>query len=145
MILVGHDKFVSDWVREHLPMRVQDFGPHSAVGFTHGGQLIAGVVFRNYNEHDVEIVVAATSAKWCTRLNLRILFDYIYNQLGCVRCTCIIGQHNKRSRKLAKGLGFRLEGVVRKGYDGKADAIVYGLLRGECMYLRPMRRFRKAA
>jgi RimJ/RimL family protein N-acetyltransferase len=46
--------------------------------------------------------------------------------------TAIIKKRNRRCRKLAEGLGFKLEGVMRKGApDG--DLFFYGLLKDEYM------------
>jgi hypothetical protein len=36
---------------------------------------------------------------------------------------------------LVEGLGFRLEGMGRKAYDGRQDAAVYSLLRHECRWI----------
>jgi hypothetical protein len=96
---------------------------------------VAGVVFSNFRKTDVEVSCAGeTAVAWrpsvCTAV-----FKYIFEQLGCVRCTSITVKGNKRARAFLEGLGFQLEGNVRLGYDGRRDALIYGLLRSECRFL----------
>jgi hypothetical protein len=47
----------------------------------------------------------------------------------------VIGSNNKRAIKLNLGLGFKLEGIARKAYDGINDAWVLGMLREECKWV----------
>lgn len=97
-------------------------------------EFVAGVVISNFRTHDCEISCATeTSAAWRPHI-MRAVFGYIFGQLGCVRVTAITRKQNKRSRDFLKALGFELEGNVRLGYDGRKDALIYGLLASECRY-----------
>lgn len=101
-------------------------------------EFCGGVVVSNFREHDCELSCAAeTSLAWKESI-LRAVFDYVFNQLGCVRCTAITKKGNKRARAFLEGMGFQLEGNVRLGYDGVKDALIYGLLASECKYLAPV-------
>ncbi len=137
-MIFGCDPQVTAWVAARMPgFRQEDgFGPCTAIGIAEDGSLIAGAVYHNYRDYDIEISFAADSAKWATRTHIREIFHYPFNQLGCVRLTTVTGRKNKRARKLDEGLGFKLEGVIRKGYDGKQDANVYGMLKHECKWRR---------
>jgi hypothetical protein len=96
---------------------------------------VGGVVFTNFRSTDCEVSCAAeTAAAWRPQV-MKAVFTYVFNQLGCVRCTSITTKKNKRARDFLAGLGFQLEGNVRLGYDGKIDALIYGLLARECRYL----------
>ena len=96
---------------------------------------VAGVVFTNFRNTDTEVSCAGeTPAAWRPTV-CRAIFKYVFEQLGCVRCTSITTKGNKRARSFLEGLGFQLEGNVRLGYDGVKDALIYGLLRSECRYL----------
>jgi hypothetical protein len=96
---------------------------------------VGGVVISNFRETDCEISCAAeTGAAWRPSV-MRAVFTYVFNQLGCVRCTSITTKRNKRARDFLEGLGFVLEGNLRLGYDGRQDALIYGLLARECRYL----------
>ena len=99
------------------------------------GDFCAGVVISNFRDHDCEISCATeTSAAWRDHV-MRAVFTYVFKQLGCVRCTCIVRKNNKRCRDFLDGLGFVLEGNLRKAYDGVKDALIYGLLAEECRYI----------
>src|SRR5215217_4693084 len=97
---------------------------------------VGGVVFSNFRGTDCEVSCAAEphAAVWRPHI-MRAVFTYVFNQLGCVRCTSITTKRNKRARDFLEGLGFVLEGNLRLGYDGKNDALIYGLLARECRYL----------
>jgi hypothetical protein len=99
------------------------------------GQFCAGVVISEYRGHDCQISCATeTSVAWRPNV-IKTVFEYIFYQLGCVRCTSITKKTNKRTRTFLEGLGFKLEGRLRRGFDGTQDALLYGLLVEECRYL----------
>lgn len=113
-----------------------DPGMYSAMMVVNDEQdFVAGTVFTNFRQTDIEVSCAGeTPAAW--RPNVcRAIFKYIFEQLGCVRCTSITTKGNKKARAFLEGLGFQLEGNVRLGYDGTKDALIYGLLRSECRFL----------
>jgi RimJ/RimL family protein N-acetyltransferase len=96
---------------------------------------VAGVVITNFRKTDCEISCASeTPAAWRPTV-CKAIFTYIFEQLDCVRCTSITVKGNKKARSFLEGLGFQLEGNVRLGYDGRRDALIYGLLRSECRFL----------
>ena len=111
-----------------------DFQPDSdfvGIGLADGEEMVAGCVYQNFRGHDIEMVFAAKSPRWATRSNISRFFDYPFLQLGCSRVTAIVLKSNRKSRKFIEGVGFKLEGVARKGFDGIQDACIYGLLRSE--------------
>lgn len=96
---------------------------------------IAAVTFSNFRKTDVEISCASENpAAWRPHV-CRAIFKYVFDQLGCVRCTSITVKANKKARSFLESLGFELEGNLKLGYDGKRDALIYGLLRSQCRYL----------
>lgn len=112
------------------------WGSFVAIGVADGNTLVAGAVFNNYRPQyrDIEISFSAASPKWARRGIIREIFRYPFVQLGCARLTTITGRKNRRARRLDEGLGFKLEGVVRKGF-GRDDAMIYGMLKRECKWL----------
>jgi RimJ/RimL family protein N-acetyltransferase len=114
------------------------FNPSMSTAFAvlnDNGEFVAGVVLSNFRVHDIEISCATeTSVAWRPHI-MRAVFEYVFVQLKCARCTSIVTKGNARCRSFLKGLGFSLEGNVRMGYDGKRDALIYGLLASECRYL----------
>lgn len=113
--------------------------PHNAfaaLGVVRRGKIAAGVVFHNYRPGiDLEVSLAADDPSWAHPAILRRLFAYPFHQLGVVRLTCIIARKNKRCRRFSEGLGWKLEGTHRKAYDGKDDAMSYGMLPSDCRFL----------
>jgi RimJ/RimL family protein N-acetyltransferase len=99
------------------------------------GEFCAGIVISEYRGHDCQISCATeTSVAWRPSV-IATVFEYIFTQLGCARCTSITKKTNKRTRAFLEGLGFKLEGRLRRGFDGTQDALLYGLLAEECRYL----------
>jgi RimJ/RimL family protein N-acetyltransferase len=137
-VLFGADDMVAAFVKARIPhMQDSDFGQFTALGVVRDGVLLGGVVYNNYNHHDIHANYAFDSPKWCTRPVLRTLFAYPFGQLGCVRMTALIGRKNRHARKMILRLGFRLEGVHRKAADGREDCVSYGLLARECPWFQP--------
>lgn len=145
MILYGHDEAIAKWVSEHLPERPA-FGKCVAVGVvkpkgafpqTRDDRLLAGVVWHDYRGHDIMASIYAASPRWVARPKetLAELFAYPFLQLGVARVTVLASRANKRARHMNERLGFRLEGTMRKGWDGKTDAMLYGMLRNECRWI----------
>lgn len=108
-----------------------------AIGFIVGEKLAAVATFHHFRPGvpDIELDMVADTPRWCTKGALQFLLAYPFDTLKCRRVTCIIGRKNKRSRRLVEGLGWKLEGTCRRAWDGKQDAMVYGMLREECRWL----------
>jgi RimJ/RimL family protein N-acetyltransferase len=136
-ILYGADREVAAMVASRIPsVGDKGFGDCTALGVVVDGELVGGVVFTAFSGHDVHVHMAFDSPRWATPQTLRELYAYPFGQLGCVRMTAPIGRKNKRMRRLAEGLGFKLEGVMKRGLDGKEDLMIFGTLRDECRWLK---------
>lgn len=95
----------------------------------------AAVIVNNFRGFDCELSCAAeVQSAWRPHVCAAIA-HYLFLQLGCTRVTAKVRKTNKRARSTLEGMGFQLEGRLRKGYDGVKDALIYGLLAGECAYL----------
>jgi RimJ/RimL family protein N-acetyltransferase len=137
---------VADWVIKHLPEKGglqtrADFGKFQAIGVMVDDKPVAGVVYSNYRqlEHGADccITIAASNPIWCQRSTLRYLFEYPFLELNCSRMTALIKEGNEKSIKLCAGLGFKREGVMQRGFDGRSNAILYGMRRDQCKWLKP--------
>jgi RimJ/RimL family protein N-acetyltransferase len=136
-LYLNDPELVSQFVAVNMPIIThrREFDPCSAIGVRRGDYLIAGFVYNHYNGHSIDVTVASVNPLWAVRRDIiRALFAYPFLQLGCSRLGCMVVGDGK-SKKLATGLGFTLEGVLRRGYDGVNDAQVYGMLREECKWL----------
>lgn len=142
MIQIATGSAVADWVAARIETlrNATDFGGFSAFGVSINGRPSFGAVFYDLRPlphgHDVRVAAAAErGTHWARPQVLRYLCDYVFNQLGCARATFIIREGNEHAERVSKKLGFRKEGVIRRGWDGKTNALVYGLLKTECRYL----------
>jgi len=99
------------------------------------GVFNAAIVVSDFRTHDCQLSCASESKFTWRPHVLKAIFEYVFNQLGCVRCTAISKITNKKARAFLEGMGFQLEGKLRLGYDGKKDALIYGLLASECKYI----------
>lgn len=98
------------------------------------GLLIAGVIYVNQRDHDIEMNVAADSARFMNRTVLREAFSYPLIQLGCKRVTSIVSANNLHALEFNKRLGFIEEGRCREAF-GDHDAIILGMLKRECRWI----------
>lgn len=108
-------------------------GTYYAIGVIRDGKLCGGVVYYNYEprEGNVFVHIASDNPRWFLPETARGLFSYPFIDLDCIRITAMIARRNKRCRDFTKGLGFREEGCVRKGFLKRDDLMIYGLLREE--------------
>lgn len=132
-LVYGADEQVRQWVSGQLNVNIDD--RCSAIGIAEDGQLIAGWVYTAFDGHSVMIHVASTDPRWMSKGRLFALFFYPFGQLEVVRINALIAKKNKRARRVCEKLGFKEEGTLRRGYDGKNDAIVYGMLKHECKWV----------
>lgn len=130
---------ICEYLAEKTGVRMDPSGCAGFAILSDSGRFVAAVVVSNLRLHngvpiDCEISCASeTGAAWRPHV-CRAVFEYIFGQLGCKRCTSIVRKNNTRSRAFLEALKFQLEGNVRKGYDGEKDALIYGLLAEECEF-----------
>jgi RimJ/RimL family protein N-acetyltransferase len=147
-VLYGFDELVAEFVSQRVPhMQGARFTPPFwAIGVVRGTELVGGVVFHNarYNLSakmiDVEMGAAFEASDWCRPSTLRRMFEFPFVTLDSSRMTTITARKNKRARMIDEGLGFKLEGVHPEAIDGKQDAVSYGMLRKNCLWIDPARR-----
>jgi RimJ/RimL family protein N-acetyltransferase len=134
-VVYGEDEQVCQWVGERLDE--DDFGPGAkGIGLEKDGELIAGVVFNNYNKLNIYMHVAAKQGtNWLTRQYLTCCFAYPFVQLGVNRVTGLVRVDNLPAQKFDEHLGFKREGLVRRACEDGTDMILYGMLREECRFL----------
>lgn len=121
--------------------------PYNALGYVRDGYLIAGVLYTNGEERNVNMHVGAINGKsWLVRSFLFAAFDYPFNQLDKRRVTALIARSNHTTRRFVKALGFALEGKLADYYD-QDDMLVFGLKKADCrwLHLAPRERLKEAA
>lgn len=128
----GADEYVAQWVEHRIPHVRFGRAAFVAIGVLYDNKATAGVIYHNYLPAygNIEMSIAADSPKWASRRIITELLRYPFVQLGCQRVTACVAASNKQSLRLNLGLGFEIEGYVRRGF-GDEDLIVMGLLREE--------------
>jgi len=129
-LLYNEDEKVRRFVNA-VNRRETDFGPFKAIGVTLDGDLVAGIVYNNFRGYDLSMHVSATSPKWGSRKIVGTLLAYPFVGLGCVRVTAQIAASNDRARKLLRQLGFHIEGLHPLAWEGREDALSFGMTRDD--------------
>lgn len=93
-----------------------------------GVAAITPMVKGNCNLH-----IAGNSSRWFTPEFCKSMFTHIFVVIGCQRVTASIAAENELCQRLAKHVGFQLEGRLR-GFDF-GDLLMYGMLKGECKWV----------
>lgn len=136
-------RIIAQWMCDNMGdediASIADLGEFRAFWVMKDGHPIAAIVWNWWRPMqyggDVRAIIYANDPSWCLPGALKLLFSYPFEVLKCNRITVIIKDGNERSLKLCKGLGWRKEGVIRQGFNGKTNAIVMGMLKNECKWL----------
>lgn len=106
-VVWGGEAMVSAFVA-NLARIPRGFGPcRTASVVRSDGEMIAGVVFHNYQPEAgvIECSAAAIDARWASRSVVKQLMHYVF---GKVECQMLVGRtapENTRTRRLWKALG----------------------------------------
>jgi RimJ/RimL family protein N-acetyltransferase len=105
-------------------------GRFQAIGLERKGKLVSGIVFDNYDGVGIEGTIRALPRgmipEWCGAI-----LHNVFTILGCWRMTGRTSEDNVACQHLLEKVGFKLEGRMRLGWDGKKDCLIYGILEGE--------------
>lgn len=128
-IILGRDEDLLNWAIGQMPELSNLALPAVCIGFASQdmSKLYAVAIYNNFRHYDIEISFVATTPRWATPSNIRVVMDYPFNQLGVKRMSAFTAKSNKRARKLNEGVGFKLEGVHPFGWFGSEDACSYGI------------------
>ena len=109
-----------------------------AIGLEQDGQLIAGVLFDQYNGRSICMHVAAVEgARWLTKEYLRVCFDYPFNQAKVNKIIGLVDSTNHTARRFDEHLGFTLAATLEDA--GKyGDLLIYSMTRQQCWFLKKM-------
>ncbi len=134
----GLQEPIGRYLSAHFPelMGVGEYRPDLAAGFVSDGLLFGAVGLTFENAWDAELSIYVERPGFLTRAILAELFGFAFGRLGLVRLTCRVAKGNRHARRFVERLGWRLEGVKRRGFDGRRDAVIYGMLATECRWLR---------
>lgn len=132
MLITDQPAIVAAWVARAIGIDAFRGSPCVAFGVTGDhGRLIAGVVYHDfYPEHgDIQVSMAASTARWCTRANIRAILRYPFLTAGCDRVTACISADNAKALKILTGLGFVVEGRRWRARNRTTDELILALYR----------------
>lgn len=124
---------VVDWVARNMN-RGEGYGLSQGIGWERNGELIAGVVYNEYNRVNINMHVAAKGKHWLNRTFLWTAFDYPFNQCGVKRITAFIEDENEEAIRFDEHLGFEYE-TRMKGAYANGDLLIYVLWKDKCRWL----------
>lgn len=126
--VIATDPRFRGWLQQRIGIELESDAQF--IGIIRDNRIVAAAAFSHYTGHDIELSVAGEPGSG-TKGFLQGLFQYVFDQCGCVRCTVKTRASNLPAIKLAKRLGFKHEGTMRQGF-GDEDAVIFGLLKEEC-------------
>ena len=132
MIVLGDE--VAQWVVERTGGSYYA-GSGQGIGWAKDGELIAGVLFDEYNGRSIHMHVAAIGKRWLTREYLHFCFRYPFTQLGVNKIIGTVDSTNAQALAFDRHLGFVNEAII---YDAgkQGDIIVLTMTRGQCRFLK---------
>ena len=82
------------------------FGACQAIGVERNGELVAGIVYHNWNPESgvIEVSAASTCRDWLSRAILAEIFGYPF-RIGCRLIVARIAESNARARRIWRSLG----------------------------------------
>lgn len=120
------------WLETQLEFRFSDTA--TFIPSFKNGQFKGAAGFDNYSKDNIELFMAGNDPRWASKVFIKAVFNYVFNQLGCTRCTARVDADNATALNIDKKLGFVEEGRMRQANQGK-DVIILGMLKNECRWL----------
>ena len=110
-------------------------GRGTAIGRLRDSELVAGVLYEDFNGANVMCHIRGEGKNWASRRYLGVIFDYPFNQLKVRRITVPVASTNLESINLVIRMGFTLESTLAQAIpDG--DLHLFRMFKDECQYLK---------
>lgn len=130
-LIIGDDARVGPWVCARTG---GEYSGGTTIGMERGGELIAGVLFDNWNGRSMAMHVAGEGTHWLTRTYLRVAFTYAFKQMKATKLLGLVDASNDAARRFDEHLGFRLEARVADAAP-RGDLLIYSMTAAQCRYL----------
>lgn len=115
---------IGNWYAQQVKKNL--YAPYGAIGFLDKqGNIKGAAILDAYNGANVNIHIYGP--RCMTRTNIGIVFNYVFNELKCIRMTAIIERSNKRLLKTIPRMDFKFEAILKEyfGPEKKNDGILY--------------------
>ena len=120
---------VGPWVAKKI------FGPWNgvpAIGLERRGELVAGVMYENWNRRSVTCHIAVQGLM--TPAYLWAIFHYPFVHLGCDTIIAPVSEGNEESIRFVKNLGFQEQARLPDAHpDG--SLLIYMMWRKDCRFI----------
>ena len=120
---------VGPWVARKI------FGPWTgapAIGLERGGEIVAGVIYENWNRRSVTCHIAVQGLM--TPAYLAAIFHYPFVHLGCDKIIAPVAEGNEESIRFVRKLGFQEECRILDAHpDG--SLLIFTMTRQECRFI----------
>jgi RimJ/RimL family protein N-acetyltransferase len=127
------------WNMVHADTGVALATDMKAIGLVQGGEVVAGVLYENWNDVNVWMHIAVRPGVMVSPRWARYAFAYPFDEAGRERITAEVAAGNQPCRALIERIGFRVEAVLQGAARLGSDLLIYRLLRADCALLRPRR------
>lgn len=131
-IVVGQDEVVGPWVMQRTG---GTWNGEVTIGLTNQShELVAGVLYDNFNGVNINLAVAAEGKHWLNREFLWFCFYYPFEQLRVERITCLVADRNEKSKRFCNHVGFVHEATLEKAHP-LGDLLVFKMFKQDCKWL----------
>jgi len=114
---------IGAWVADKVE-QTASWGDFYAMGVVKGDQIVSGIVFNNFNEHNATVHIAVdTTGKHLIEL-LKHAATYAFKRCGLKRLTALIDASNPESLKINRHIGFNQEFVMQQAASDGGDMYV---------------------
>ena len=103
-----------------------------AIGLSRWGEMVAGVIYENWNRRSVTCHIAVQGLM--TPAYLAAIFHYPFVYLGCDKILAPVAESNAESIKFVKKLGFQEEARILDAHpDG--SLLIYTMAKAACRFI----------
>jgi RimJ/RimL family protein N-acetyltransferase len=133
-LVLDQKEAIGAWVAEQVN-HTSSWGSFYALGIMRDGQIIAGVVFNNYNGANATAHIAIARQTRLVHKMIEASFDYAFNFCKLKRLTGMVPSNEPKILAFDKHIGFEEEFVMKDGAPG-ADMHVLVMWPDKCRWLR---------
>lgn len=113
------------------------FYGYRCIGWEEDGVLKAAILCDRFNLRECQMhIYAEPGCRWSTPERCRAAFDFVFNTLKRERVTCETPVSHRMMCRVNDHLGFVREGIKRAAADDGGDAVIFGMLREECRWIK---------
>ena len=131
-LLYGHDELVTKLVVDRIK-DLHRLDRYVAIGVINGSNLIAGVVYHDYQpeSRNIQMSMAAISPMWAKKETIGKLLQYPFDQLNCFKIFLNIGIDNVKALKTMKHIGFIQEAILQHVHGKDQHCAILGMLKSD--------------